>query len=190
MNSHDARKVKRVIGQEHEVHACQEGRKERQHALRLALVTSVAEAVKARRRGAKIDHDKKERRQGVKPKIGADPRQADRQDNGGRRSVSRPYGRARRRATQAKGRGRRHRQLPWRPSGGATRTATTARTSRAASHSKKSATGISSRLYRLRSRARPQGARRRSHFVGARPARLRGSRRLRQLIRRQHSAGR
>ena len=52
------------------------------------LVTSVAEAVKARRSGSKIDHDKKERRQGVKPKIGADPRQADRQDNGGRRSVS------------------------------------------------------------------------------------------------------
>jgi hypothetical protein len=88
MNSHDARKSERVIGQQHQVHACKEGRIERQHALRLALVTSVADAVKARRRGSKIDYDKKKRRQRVKPKIGADPRQADRQDNGRRRSLA------------------------------------------------------------------------------------------------------
>ena len=79
MNSHDSRKRVGVVGDEHEVHAGEEGRKERQHAFGRTLRASVAEAVEASRGAAKIDDDKKERRERVDAETGADPRQTERQ---------------------------------------------------------------------------------------------------------------
>ena len=66
-----------VVGDEHEIHAGKECRKERQHALGRALRSSFAKAVEASRGAAKIDDDKKERRERVDAEMGADPRQTE-----------------------------------------------------------------------------------------------------------------
>ena len=79
MNSQDDQERERVVGEHHEVHAGEEGRIERQHALRRLLVTAIAEREQARRGGAEIDHREEEGRERVEPEMRADPRQAERQ---------------------------------------------------------------------------------------------------------------
>ncbi len=49
-----------VVGEQHEIHSGEECGEERQHPLRLMLVASVADTVKASRRGAEIDDGEKE----------------------------------------------------------------------------------------------------------------------------------
>ena len=68
-----------VVGEQHEVHAGEEGRKERQDAFRRGFVPAVAEAVEARARPAEIDHRQEERRQRIDAEVCADPGDAERQ---------------------------------------------------------------------------------------------------------------
>ena len=68
-----------VVGQDDEVHAGEEGRIERQHALRRFLVAAIAEREEARGRAAEIDDDQEERGQRVDAEMRAEPGQAERQ---------------------------------------------------------------------------------------------------------------
>ena len=74
-----------VVGEQHQVHAGEERRIERQHPLRLTVVAAVTDPIEARRRGAEIDDDDEERRKSVEAKVGPDPRQPDGQRQGRRR---------------------------------------------------------------------------------------------------------
>ena len=54
MNSQDKQEGEGVVGEDHEVHAGEESREERQHALRRRLVPAIAEPIERwprRRRG-------------------------------------------------------------------------------------------------------------------------------------------
>ena len=77
-----------IVGEHDEVHAGEERRIERQHALRRRFVPAVAERVEARRGAAEIDHDEEERRERVEPEMRADPGQAERQGQGLGRCLS------------------------------------------------------------------------------------------------------
>ena len=68
-----------VVGEDHQVHAGEEQRIERQHALRRLLVLAVAERVEAGGGAAEIDDDQKERRERVEAEMRAEPRKPDRQ---------------------------------------------------------------------------------------------------------------
>ena len=66
----------RVVGEHHEAHAREEGRKERQDARGRMLVPAVADPVEACRGGAGIRDGEEERGQRIEPEIRADPRHA------------------------------------------------------------------------------------------------------------------
>ena len=63
-----------------QIHAGEKGGEERQHSTRFRFVSSVAEAVEARRRAAEIDDHEESRGQRIEPEMGTQPRQADRQN--------------------------------------------------------------------------------------------------------------
>ena len=69
----------RIVGEQHQIHAGQKRREERQHALRRVFMAAIAERIEAGERAAEIDHHQEERRQRVEPEMRAEPWQADRQ---------------------------------------------------------------------------------------------------------------
>ena len=79
MNSQGQQEGEGVVGEHDEIHAGEEGRKERQHALRRMLVPAVAERVEAGRRAAEIDDDEEEGRERIEAEMRAEPRQPERQ---------------------------------------------------------------------------------------------------------------
>ena len=92
MNSQRQQEGEGVVGQHHEVHAGEEGREERQHAVRRRFVAAIAEAIEACRRAAEIDDDEEERGQRIEAEMRAEPGQSERQGQvggiGGRRRAA------------------------------------------------------------------------------------------------------
>ena len=69
----------RVVGEHDQIHAGDERGEERQDACGRLFVPAVTETEEARRGAAEIHDQEKERRQGIKPEMRAQPRQPDRQ---------------------------------------------------------------------------------------------------------------
>ena len=77
-----------IVREHHEIHAGEERRIERQHALRRRFVPSIAQGKQAGGRRAEVHHREKERRQRIESKMRAEPRQPERQCHAdGRRSA-------------------------------------------------------------------------------------------------------
>jgi hypothetical protein len=73
----------RVVRQHDQIHAGQERREERQHALRGRFVPAIAKAEETRRSASQIDDDQEERGQEVDAEMRAEPGQPDRQRDPG-----------------------------------------------------------------------------------------------------------
>ena len=68
-----------VIRQNYQIHPRKERREKRQHALRLGLVPTVANAVETCCRASQIDNEEEERSKRIQSEMGAEPRQSERQ---------------------------------------------------------------------------------------------------------------
>ena len=82
MNSQAEQEGEGVVGQQHEVHAGEEGREEGQHPPRFMLVLPVADAVEACGGAAEIDDGQKEGGERVNPEMSPEPRQSERERDG------------------------------------------------------------------------------------------------------------
>ena len=100
--------AERIVGDHHEVQAGEEGRIERQHALRLVLVPAVAQRVEAGAGAAQPDHDQEERGERIEAEMRAGPGQAERQGDGRRLGAEREQ--CRPAATRTRSPGCRHRR--------------------------------------------------------------------------------
>ncbi len=74
---------KRIVSQNHEIHAGKERRKERQHPVGYRFMSTVAEPIEARQSASEIDDDQKKRGQCVDAKMGAEPWKPEGQCGGG-----------------------------------------------------------------------------------------------------------
>ena len=68
-------KGERVVGEQDQVHAGEEGRHERQDPPRRALALAVAERIKADEHRTEIDHQHEEGGQGIQPQVHSEPGQ-------------------------------------------------------------------------------------------------------------------
>ena len=91
MSSQDNRNVNASCGEDDEVHGGEEGREERQDAMRRRLVAAVAEAIEARRRAAEVDDHEEEGGKRIDAEMRAEPGQTERQ---GQRPMPAPDRRA------------------------------------------------------------------------------------------------
>ena len=82
MNSQDTRNVNASSASTTRIHAGQEQRIERQHALGRLIVPAIAERIQAGGGRPEIDHGKEERAEHVDPEMRTDPGQTQRQRHG------------------------------------------------------------------------------------------------------------
>ena len=78
-------KAEGVVGEHHQIHGGEIGGIERQDALRGFLMAAIAERVEAGSSAAEIDDDQEKRRQRIDAEMRAEPRQPQRQCDGGNR---------------------------------------------------------------------------------------------------------